>query len=285
MDHNVMSNSQPHEIEEDVAASGSNDLALKSPRRRRFILLSILTGLTAVASPLAVPRILRRLELEPDLYRGPLIDRINTSLGRLDHREITPELFTQEIDRLFQETNLQTEFDEWLDDAHTYVLYRHRNISPWRQRNIFLFYIPPGTSHAPHAHHEVISIQCALKGTVIARQYERVRRLDPRTLALRPISDGILRAGESLRTTEFFNNVHWFGAEEQPALVLNYNINGGIKETFDPRGKREVGRYYLDPTLEGREGDLIVAPEIGADEAMAKFSSRPPSAFAPAKLT
>ena len=53
MDHNLMSNSQPHEIEEDVAASGSNDLALKSPRRRRFILLSILTGLTAVASPLA----------------------------------------------------------------------------------------------------------------------------------------------------------------------------------------------------------------------------------------
>lgn len=265
--------------------TAGNDPALRSPRRRMFILLSMIAGLGAIASPFAVPRILRRFGLEPDLYSGPLIGRIDDSLGRLDRGEIGPEDFTGEIHKLLHEIDLEGEINEWLDDGRNYVLYRNRDISPWRRRSILLFYIPPGTAHAPHSHHQVISIQCAVKGEVRQRQYERVRRLAPDRLALRPVSDGVLKPGESLRTTEFHNNVHWFGAEKEPAIVLNYNINGGIEKTFDPKGDRGVGRYYLDPTVSDRDGDLIAAPELGSEEAIARFAARPLSAFPGATLS
>lgn len=264
---------------EDDESKAGNDLALRSPRRRMFILLSMIAGLGAIASPFAVPRILRRFGLEPDLYSGPLIGRIDNSLGRLDRGEIGPLDFTGEIHRLLHEIDLEAEFNGWMDDGRNYILYRNHDVSPWRKRSILLFYIPPGTAHAPHSHHEVISIQCAVRGEVRQRQYERVKRLAPDRLALRPVSDGVLEPGESLRTTEFHNNVHWFGAESQPAIVLNYNINGGIEKTFDPKGGREVGRYYLDPTVSDREGDLIAAPELGYEEAIARFAERPLSAF------
>jgi hypothetical protein len=89
---------------------------------------------------------------------------------------------------------------------------------------------------------------------------------------LHPASDILLRPYESILMTEYQRNVHWFGADDYPAIVLNYSINGGFSDTFDDRGRRPIGRYYVDPTVGEREGRLILAPEIGVEAAHDKFS-------------
>ncbi len=260
---------------------------LVSPARRRFILLSVVAGLAAIASPYVVPRLLRRFGFDPDLYSGPLLDRIDELVSRLDRREITPEQFVAEIHRRYRDVDLKSEFNEWLDDTPGYrvarLLYQQydqiEERSKDRKRTLTLFYVPPGSSHPPHAHHNAASVQCVLKGTVHVRQYERVARYDQRTLEIRPIADGILRPYESILMTERLRNVHWFGASEQPAIILNYSVNGGLRDTFDPVDQRVAGRYYVDPTAGENAGGSILAPEIGLEAAHEKFASHALSEF------
>ncbi|HKQ72895.1 MAG TPA: hypothetical protein VJ810_04145 [Blastocatellia bacterium] len=247
-----------------------------SPARRRFILLSAVAGLAAIASPYVVPRLLRRFELTPDLYRGPLLDKIDELVGRLDRREITQEQFVNEVHRRYNDVDLQAEFNEWLGDSPenrvNRELYRQSDRLKGRKRTLTLFYIPPRRSHPPHAHHNAASVQCVLKGNAQVRQYERVARHDPRTIKLLPVSDVILRPYESILMTEYERNVHWFGSDDRPAVVLNYSINGGFNDTFDAQNQRPIGRYYVDPTVGDSEGRLILAPEIGVEAAHDKFS-------------
>jgi len=260
------------------AHSGSSSLA-----RRRFILLSAVAGLAAIVSPYVVPRLLRRFDLTPDLYRGPLLDKINELVGRLDRRVITPEQFVSEVHRRYNEIDLQAEFNEWLGEAPdkrvNRELYRQSDRLKGRKRTLTLFYIPSRQSHPPHAHHNAASVQCVLKGNAHVRQYERVARRDPRTLKLLPCSDMLLRPYESILMTEYQRNVHWFGADDHPVIVLNYSINGGFSDTFDGAAQRPMGRYYVDPTVGEREGQLILAPEIGVDESYNKFSLHAVSEF------
>jgi hypothetical protein len=72
--------------------------------------------------------------------------------------------------------------------------------------------------------------------------------------------------------TEYQRNVHWFGVDDRPAILLNYSINGGFSDTFDARAQRPIGRYYVDPTVGEREGQLILTPEIGVEAAHDKFA-------------
>lgn len=263
--------------------------SLISPRRRRFILLSSIVGLAAIVSPYAVPRLLRRFGLGFDLYRGPLVSKTDDLLGGLERREVNPEQFVSEVHQRFNEIDLEAEFNEWLDEPAdhrgTRQLYTKWDATGHRQ--LMLFYIPPRNAHPPHAHHDVISAQCVLKGDVHVRQYERVARLDSRTLTLRPVSDTIFHPDDTILTTEYLNNVHWFGTNDHPAVVLNFNKHGAIENTFDGKSERPTGRYYVDPTTADRyEGTLIVAPEISGDEAKARFSRRALSEFAsPTPLT
>ena len=149
-----------------------------------------------------------------------------------------------------------------------------------RQRLLMLFFIPPRNAVPAHAHHEVASAQCVVRGSVRVRQYDRARRLDPHTLALQPVSDRMFAAGETILTTERLDNVHWFGAEDVAAVVVNYSLNGGLRDTFDPPDSRPAGRYYLDPTTAKRVDGLIVAPELGSDDAHARFAGHALSEFA-----
>ncbi len=248
----------------------------------RFTLISSIVGLTKIVSPYAVSRWIRRFGLKSDFYCGPLAAKINDLLDRLDRREITAEQFVSELHQRYIEIDLQTEFNHWLgevpeDGRSVRTLYER--VDQMRKGMLHLSYIPPMNSIPPHAHHDLASAQCILKGNLHVRQYDRIARLDTHMLSLRLVSDTILHQYDTILTTEHLNNVHWFGTNDLPAVVLNFNVIGGFDDTFNVKGTRPVGRYYIDPTTKVREGDLIVAPEISSDEAHARFARHALSEF------
>jgi hypothetical protein len=236
---------------------------LINPDRRDFVILSVSLGLCALASPYALAENLKKLGLNSDEYHGQLISKLDTLFGRLDRREITAEGFVTELDKRFDEIDLEAEFNTWIQESHKdnemkKIFRRKMNKhSP----EIQLFFIAPGSAHPPHAHHDLMSIQRVLRGKVNVRQFDRIARLDDKHLTLKPTNDSVLGPGGKIIMTELKNNVHWFGAVDQPALILDANFSGTLDKTFDLPGSRKNGRYYVDPT-KGRAGALIVAQEI-----------------------
>ena len=246
-----------------------------------FTLLSSIVGLVKIVSPYSVRRLMRRFGLEAELYRGPLVAKINNLLERLDQGEIAAEQFVSELRQRYNEIDLESEFNEWIGDVSEYHGTRtlYEKIDTTRASTLHLSYISPASCIPPHAHHNLASAQCVLKGNLHVRQYDRIARLDPHTLTLRPVSDAIFHQYDSILTTEYLNNVHWFGTNDLPAVVLNFNVIGGFDDTFNIKGTRPVGRYYIDPTTKARDGGLIVAPEISSDEAHARFARHALSEF------
>jgi hypothetical protein len=252
--------------------------------RRGFSLLATLVGLSTLVGPRALPRAVRELGLLPAEGREPLVGRIEALCARLDRGELTPEAFVREVHARFAEVDLPAELQDALGappagDAVSKV-WRQRDRALQRTRWLMLFFIPAGHAQPAHAHHNVASAQCVVRGRLHVRQYARVRRLDPHTLALRPVSDTMFAPQQTILTTEFLDNVHWFGAETEPAIVLNCAANGGMRDTFDPLTSRPTGRYYVDATSLARADDLIAAPELDAEEARTRFATHALSEFA-----
>ncbi len=250
--------------------------------RRAFTALASLAGLGALVPPEALPRAIRRLALPPANAREPLLMRIVAVVAKLDRGELSPEAFVREVQARFAETALPAELHAELaappPGNAVHVVWSSSEGD--RQRMLMLFFIPPATAVPAHAHHDVASAQCVVRGRVRVRQYERVRRIDPHTLGLRPVTDRVLVPGQAILTTERLDNVHWFGAETEPAVVINYALNGGFRDTFDPPGSRPVGRYYVDPTTADHIDGLIAAPELAAEAAHAQFAGHALSEFA-----
>ena len=248
--------------------------AASSHNRMRFIFLSTVIGLGTLFLPAAIPRILSRIGYS-NLYRGSLVEKINDLLSQLNRHEITPDHFLSEVHKHYDDLDLTTEFNQWISETST-----SGGVRKLYQRNykkgkptLQLFWVSPNSSHPPHAHHSLVSAQCVLKGNLHVREYDRIARIDPQTLTLRPVSDRILEPYDNILTTEYASNVHWFGANDEPAVVLNINVRGVLEDTFDAMGQRAAGRYYLDPTTIDRDGDLIVAPEIDSDKAFDMFAN------------
>ena len=78
--------------------------------------------------------------------------------------------------------------------------------------------------------------------------------------------------------TERKDNVHWFGAEKDPAIVFNFNASGTKETTFDPIVSRKPGRYYVDPVSPVEDG-RIVARHLSKEEAHGRFERHPLSFF------
>lgn len=252
-----------------------------SPSRRRFILLSTLAGLTVMCSPHAVARTLREFGFAPERRDDPVVDQISELFDRLDRRDISPEAYVREVRKRYEEIDLEKELREELDVAAATGWYRlYGKIDTTRSRTLELNYMPANVSVPPHAHHDQASAQCVLGAELHVRQYERVVRLDRRNLALRPVSDRIFRPYDVLASTEHLLNTHWFGTGDRPVVRLNAKVVGGFDRTFEIKDGRPKGRYYVDPTTGVRHGDLIVATEIGQDEAYARFSRRALREFA-----
>lgn len=253
-----------------------------SPSRRRFVLLSTLAGLTVMCSPHAVARTLREFGFASERRDNPVVDQISELFDRLDRRDISPETFVREVRKHYEEIDLEKELREELEvttaTGRTYWLYR--KIDKTRSRTLELYYMPANYFAPPHAHHDHASAQCVLGAELQVRQYERVARLDRRHLTLRPVSDRIFRPYEVMATTEHLLNVHWFGPVDRPVVILNAKVVGGFDRTFEIKDGRPKGRYFVDPTTGVRQDDLIVATEIGRDEAYSRFSRRALREFA-----
>lgn len=148
-----------------------------------------------------------------------------------------------------------------------------------RDYTLQVIHVAPGEVHPPHVHHNVISTQIVLHGALHAREYARERRLGPGRLALRLLTDGVYGAGAAMQSSEFSRNSHWFAADTAPALMLNFNIRGFERETFDPIST--LGRRLVDPTGEALADGSIAAAELTPDAAYARFGGAALAAFPP----
>lgn len=249
--------------------------------RREFVLLAAAAGLGGLVAPALVSRAVRALQPSAEDLRGRLVQRLDALAGKLERGELDAATFVREVRMRLDGEDLPAALADRLAAAptgdHIEGLWFAK--AGVQRRMLMLFFIAPGHSHPPHAHHDVASVQVVVRGTIDARQYARERRVDPQTLALRPTSDQRMGPGDVILTTERIDNVHWFGAVDQPAVILNYSLNGGLRDLVEPDARREPGRYFVDPTAAPVDG-LIIAPHLSKAEAEARFATRPLRAFA-----
>lgn len=247
-------------------------------RRRDFILLSAAVGIGVVASPFAIPRVLQALNIDNDAVKeSPLYRKVADLINRLETGQITPEHFSEELGKYYQEIDINGElYEEMVDLAEgrprVKLITRSGEGKLWRLQ---LWWVAPNSCQPPHAHHNLVSTQVVLKGKAHVRQYDRVKRLDDRTLVLRQTSDRMLSPYEYFKTTDFEDNTHWFGADNEPATILNLNAKGYLRDTFETRKDRKLGRYYVDPTEMRRSDGSILAIEMEKEAAWDKFSGHP----------
>ena len=233
-------------------------------------------------------RLLRRLDVRPDRYRGTIARTVHDLAGAVIRQETTAERLLDELQARIDATDMTAEFARFVErwpagDRVEYWLCRRRHPRDGRDLNmrLQLFYLKPHRSEPPHYHDKMASLQCVLKGRIHCRQYDRVARNADGALLIRPVEQRELTVGETFRMTDHETNVHWFGTEGEPAVVLDFFIGAKtLYETpFDVDGVRRPGRHYLDPTGPvGSEG-LIVAPDLGAKDAYRRFACSSPLAF------
>lgn len=236
----------------------------------------------------AVRRLLRPLDLRPDRYSGPIAQIGHRLTLAADRREIAVDQLLDELQSAFDETKMAAEFARWADtwpsgDEVDWWLCRRQPLGKSHALNmrLQLFYLKPHCSEPPHYHNKMASLQCVVRGHVICRQYDRVARTDENVLMIRPVSQRKLAAGQTFRMTDHKNNVHWFGTEDEPAVILDFFIEGkGLYETsFESDPKRPLGRYYLDPTGKPDADKLIATRELSTEEAYGRFAAKSITSF------
>lgn len=210
----------------------------------------------------------------------PIVDQSVALIDKLRRRELSPAQYMRAVQKMQEELDLPNSLSDWIDKALTekqdQVLYRRTGKA--HREALQLFYLDPNVFHPPHAHHNILSTQLILRGTAHLREFDRIARIDEDTLLMRLRMDGWFGPGVALRTTEIDANCHWFGAGDEPVVMLNFNAYGYQDWTFNPKD-RPLRRNLIDPTFGMNPDGLIVAKEVTADVAYAKFGGRPLSDF------
>jgi hypothetical protein len=201
-------------------------------------------------------------------------------LRQLSSKALTPARFQRAIAELTRSTGFVASFralvERTLSEKQDQVLYRKTTAT--HREGIQTFYLAQNVLHPPHCHHNVLSTQTMLHGQIHAREYDRIARLSEDTLLMRLSRDAWLGPGESIQASEVDRNCHWFGAGDEPAVMLNFHAYGYQEWTFNPKERAHV-RNLVDPTfLRGPDG-MMIAKEIGVTEAYTKFGGRPLSDF------
>lgn len=232
-------------------------------------------------------RFLRRLDVRPDRYRGAVARTVHDLTAAVIRRETTADRLLDELQACIEATDMTAEFARFVErwpsgDKVEHWLCRRRHPRDGRDLNmrLQLFYLKPQRSEPPHYHDRMASLQCVLKGRIHCRQYDRVARNPDGALLIRPVAQRALTVGETFRMTDHECNIHWFGTEDEPAVVLDFFIAAQrLYETpFDADATRP-GRHYLDPTGPVEPEGLIAAPDLGFKEAYRRFASSSPLAF------
>ncbi|MGQ0664387.1 MAG: hypothetical protein ACT4P2_12585 [Pseudomonadota bacterium] len=216
-----------------------------------------------------------------DADRGPLVATTRALIDRLGDHRLAPDEFLFETLALFERHDVRTSLKPWIDKAHAeeadQVLWR--KTLPRHRQTFQLLYVHPHEIHPPHCHHNLISTQMVLDGGVHVREFDRVARVDARTLLLKLRTDRRFGPGEVMQTTEVSRNAHWFGCTEAPCVILNFFVLGYQEWTFDAADDRPQGRRLLDPTF-GVQGDgFILAREVDVMTGHTMFGARPLADF------
>ncbi|WP_114947832.1 hypothetical protein [Microvirga calopogonii] len=210
----------------------------------------------------------------------PLVHRSVELIGRLRRRELTPAQYQVAVKAMHDELDLTNSLAPWIEQTlaakQDVVLYRRTGKA--HREAIQLFYIDPNVFHPPHCHHNILSTQLVLVGKAHVREFDRIARLSEDTLLMRLKRDAWIGPGEALRTTEIDNNCHWFGAGDEPVVMLNFNAYGYQDWTFNPKD-RPLRRNLIDPTYGRNPDGLLIGKEVSVEEAYSKFGGRPLSDF------
>lgn len=248
--------------------------------RRDFILLSSTIGLASLFDTSALASIMKNNGFGDREYRGQLRSYVEQLLKKCDSGELSSSGFTNLLKRRFDDFDIENEFSHWINQGPNQnsdrVVYKFRDEK--RKTMMLLFFISPGTSHPPHAHHDLMSCQTLLSGELELKQYDRVEKIE-NGLKVKKTNDRIILPGDKIMMTEWNNNIHWFGSRAKPSLVLNCHATGIPDKTFESKDSRNSARYFIDPTKGTQSGDFIVAPEISRDEAHQKFAKHTPRFF------
>jgi hypothetical protein len=216
-----------------------------------------------------------------DTYQGPLALESLRLIAELKARRLTPDTFQDCIRALHESLDLRRELADWIDRTlagrKDQVL--NQKTLPDVAHTLQLLYLEPREVHPPHCHHNLISTQVVLSGRVYVREYDRVARIDDDTILLRLRTDRWFGVGDTMQTTEVERNAHWFAADDQPAVLLNFYILGYQDWTFDSKGSRNKGRRMLDPTVRAQGDGLILGKEIPLEEGYVRFGNKPIDSF------
>lgn len=134
-----------------------------------------------------------------------------------------------------------------------------------------LFAFESGHAIIPHAHHNLASAFWVLAGRFRGRHFDRIRD-DPDAVIIRPTDDRSFQPGDGAAISDQRNNVHWFTALEDDALLFNVSVT--IPEPLRGRSgssARSTGRIYLDPDGEALADGLIRAPRASVSLLRAKY--------------
>jgi len=209
----------------------------------------------------------------------PLVRESVRLIERLRARELTPDQYQLAVKALHEQLDLVNSLSSWIDKTleakEDIVLYRRTGKK--HRETLQLFYLDANVFHPPHCHHNILSTQLILRGVAHIREFDRVARLGDDTILMRLKRDGLAGPGDALRASELDANCHWFGAMNEPVVMLNFNAYGYQDWTFNPQGP--LRRKLVDPTFGRNPDGLIVAKEVSVEDAYAKFGGRPLSDF------
>jgi len=212
-----------------------------------------------------------------DAYEGPLKKRCLDLVARLSAHQLTVDQYQAEVRTLFADPALAAELApsvaRALAERKDQVFYRKQEGS--RRITLQLLYVAPCEVHPPHCHHNLISNQMNVSGRCDVREFDRVARLSADTLLVRMVEDRSFGVGDLMQTTEVHRNAHWFAADDEPCVVLNFYLLGYQSWTFDPvEPTRRKGRQLLDPTVGVQDDGLLIAKEVDFATGYAKFGQR-----------
>jgi hypothetical protein len=140
---------------------------------------------------------------------------------------------------------------------------------PSFRRKLWLF--RRGHGIVPHGHRDLVSAFVVLEGRFHARHYDRIRD-EPDAIVIRPSDDRRFDVGDAAAICDQHDNVHWFHALDDDALLFNVGVT--LPAALRMQRGRHAGpseRTYLDPEGEPLDEGLIRAPRSNLAALQAKY--------------
>lgn len=269
--------------------------------RREFIWLSTLTGLSACAGKTSssrpggtgsgsTPAVIKEAKVLDERPIGTIPEASERLLIKLSRKEITPDQYFAELGKIYAELDVDRALlSDWIaGEAKAKDIPMFGGKFLWFKAvnpttKMFVFTIPANTTHPTHAHHNLITAQCYLQGTVHMRQYEKVPVQEAKAIGLKLVEDQP-RVGfhqQSLLMNERYRNVHSFSAYDEDVVVFNIVVERHYDKSDTFLGEDGARTMFVDATGPKKPDGTIVARYLTDEEAMASFSKKPLSAFKP----